>query len=145
MDNTKQLNIVTKEEKINKYGIISVKKMLTIIIIATLLTILELTGQSLLRKFFILNKNVTTGSHKHIWLPFMTWFIYGICVLLLYIAYYYGNIALIEVFWDTGTTLLIPIVGIIFFREGLTTIGYFGLILTVIGGLILGLAQVGKL
>ena len=83
--------------------------------------------------------------HKHIWLPFITWFIYGICVLLLYIAYYYGNIALIEVFWDTGTTLLIPIVGIIFFREGLTTIGYFGLILTVIGGLILGLAQVGKL
>ena len=78
-------------------------------------------------------------------MPLVTWFIYGICILLLYIAYYYGNISLIEVFWDTGTTLLIPIVGIIFFSEGLTMYGYLGLLLTAVGGTILGLAQTGTI
>lgn len=91
--------------------------MVTIILIAILLTALELTGQSILRKFYLLNKNATSESHKYLWMPLITWFIYGICVLLLYIAYYYGNIALIEVFWDTGTTLLIPIIGIIFLMK----------------------------
>jgi uncharacterized membrane protein len=137
----KKLNIVTKEEKISKYGVITGKKMVTIILIAILLTALELTGQSILRKFYLLNKNTTTESHKYLWMPLITWFIYGICVLLLYIAYYYGNIALIEVFWDTGTTLLIPIIGIIFFNEGLTKYGYLGVSLTAIGAIILGLAQ----
>lgn len=137
----KKINIVHKEEKITKYGIVSRKNILIIILIATLLTVLELTGQSLLRKFYLLNRDNKSGSYKYLWLPLITWFIYGLCVLLLYIAYYYGNIALIEVFWDTGTTIFIPIIGILFFNEGLTKYGYFGLFLTVIGALILGLAQ----
>jgi len=137
----KKINIVSKQEKITKYGIVSGKNILIIILLATLLTVLELTGQSLLRKFYLLNRDNKSSNYKYLWLPFITWFIYGICVVLLYIAYYHGNIALIEVFWDTGTTILIPIVGILFFNEGLTKYGYFGLFLSTMGALILGLAQ----
>ena len=137
----KNMNIVTKQEKISKYGVVSVKNIVIIILLATLLTVLELTGQSLLRKFYLLNRDNKTSTYKYLWLPLITWFIYGLCVVLLYIAYYYGNIALIEVFWDTGTTIFIPIIGILFFNEGLTKYGYFGLSLTVIGAVILGLAQ----
>lgn len=137
----KNMNIVTKQEKISKYGVVSVKNIVIIILLATLLTALELTGQSLLRKFYLLNRDNKTNTYKYLWLPFITWFIYGLCVVLLYIAYYYGNIALIEVFWDTGTTIFIPIIGILFFNEGLTKYGYFGLSLTIIGAVILGLAQ----
>lgn len=137
----KKINIVSKQEKITKYGIVSVKNILIITLIATLLTVLELTGQSLLRKFYLFNRDNKTNTYKYLWLPFISWFIYGLCVLLLYIAYYYGNISLIEVFWDTGTTIFIPIVGILFFNEGLTKYGYFGLFLSMVGALILGLAQ----
>ena len=140
-DLNKNLNSVSKQEKISKYGIITGKNMIVIILIATLLTTLELTGQSLLRKFYLLNRDNQTSKYKHLWLPFISWFIYGLCVLLLYVAYNYGNISLIEVFWDTGTTILIPIIGILFFNEGLTNYGYFGVTLSVIGAIILGLAQ----
>lgn len=135
------MNIVTKQEKISKYGVVTGKNIVIIILLATLLTVLELTGQSLLRKFYLFNRDNKTSTYKYLWLPLITWFIYGLCVVLLYIAYYYGNIALIEVFWDTGTTIFIPIIGILFFNEGLTKYGYFGLSLTVIGAVILGLAQ----
>ena len=135
------MNIVTKQEKISKYGVVTGKNIVIIILFATLLTVLELTGQSLLRKFYLFNRDNKTSTYKYLWLPLITWFIYGLCVVLLYIAYYYGNIALIEVFWDTGTTIFIPIIGILFFNEGLTKYGYFGLSLTVIGAVILGLAQ----
>lgn len=137
----KNMNIVTKQEKISKYGVVTGKNIVIIILLATLLTVLELTGQSLLRKFYLFNRDNKTSSYKYLWLPLITWFIYGLCVVLLYIAYYYGNIALIEVFWDTGTTIFIPIIGILFFNEGLTKYGYFGLSLTVIGAVILGLAK----
>lgn len=141
-NSNKNLNSVRKEEKISKYGIITGKNMIVIMLISILLTVLELTGQSLLRKFYILNKdNNQVKKYKYLWLPFISWFIYGLCIMLLYIAYNYGNITLIEVFWDTGTTILIPVIGILFFNEGLTKYGYLGIFLNVIGALILGLAQ----
>ena len=139
--NIKKYNIVSKQEKISKYGVVTRKNIVIIILLATLLTVLELTGQSLLRKFYLFNRDNKTSTYKYLWLPLITWFIYGLCVVLLYIAYYYGNIALIEVFWDTGTTIFIPIIGILFFNQGLTKYGYFGLSLTAIGAVILGLAQ----
>ncbi|ALH23160.1 hypothetical protein ceV_254 [Chrysochromulina ericina virus CeV-01B] len=139
--NIKKYNIVSKQEKISKYGVVTGKNIVIIILLATLLTVLELTGQSLLRKFYLFNRDNKTSTYKYLWLPLITWFIYGLCVVLLYIAYYYGNIALIEVFWDTGTTIFIPIIGILFFNQGLTKYGYFGLSLNAIGTVILGLAQ----
>ena len=141
-NSNKNLNSVRKEEKISKYGIITGKNMIVIMLISILLTVLELTGQSLLRKFYLLNKdNNQVKKYNYLWLPFISWFIYGLCIILLYIAYNYGNITLIEVFWDTGTTILIPVIGILFFNEGLTKYGYLGIILNAIGALILGLAQ----
>ena len=50
-DLNKNLNSVSKQEKISKYGIITGKNMIVIILIATLLTTLELTGQSLQENF----------------------------------------------------------------------------------------------
>jgi uncharacterized membrane protein len=143
MNNIKKLNIVTKEEKFDKVGIISNKKLLIIITFAILLTLIETIGQSSLRKFYILNKDNKITKLKHIWIPFFTWFMYGLCVLLLYFAYGFGNISLIEVFWNTGTNTIIPLAGVIFFGENLTTYGWVGVIVTTIGGMILGLAQIG--
>ncbi len=139
--NIKKYNIVSKQEKITKFGIVSGKKLIKIILIAVLLTILETTGQSLLRKFYILNKNAVDKSYKYLWLPLITWFIYGIAVLLLYLAYGLGNISLIEVFWNTGTNTIVPLVGVMLFGENLTKYGWVGVLTSTIGGIILGLAQ----
>jgi len=138
---SKKINIVTKEEKINKYGTVSSKNLIKIILIAILLTIIETTGQSILRKFYILNKKTVGGSYKYLWLPLITWFIYGIAIILLYLAYDLSNISLIEVFWNTGTNTIVPLAGVILFGENLTKYGWLGVIITTIGGLILGLAQ----
>lgn len=143
--NKKKLNIVTKEEKFDKVGLVSDKRLLTIILIAILLTVLETTGQSLLRKFYLLNRDNKTDNPKYIWLPLITWFIYGIAVLLLYISYGFGNISLIEVMWNTGTNTIVPLAGVIFFGENLTKYGWLGVIITTIGGIILGLAQTGTI
>mgnify|MGYP001249535699 CR=1 FL=1 len=143
--NKKKLNIVTKEEKFDKVGLVSDKRLLKIILIAILLTVLETTGQSLLRKFYLLNRDNKTDNFKYIWLPFITWFIYGIAVLLLYISYGFGNISLIEVMWNTGTNTIVPLAGVIFFGENLSKYGWLGVIVTTIGGIILGLAQTGTI
>jgi len=140
-NSNKNLNSVKERRKISKYGIITGKNMIVIMFISILLTVLELTGQLLLRKFYLLNRDNQVKKYKYLWLPFISWFIYGLCIMLLYIAYNYGNITLIEVFWDTGTTILIPVIGILFFNEGLTKYGYLGIIVTAIGAVILGLTQ----
>ena len=67
--NKKKLNIVTKEEKFDKVGLVSDKRLLTIILIAILLTVLETTGQSLLRKFYLLNRDNKSNLVKRSMVP----------------------------------------------------------------------------
>lgn len=110
------------------------QKFLYGIFFALILTILETSGQSLLRKFY-LNKS------KNFILPLITWFIYGICVLVLYHGYNYVNEGTLEVLWNAGTNTIIPITGIILFNEKLNSLGIFGIFLTLIGGTLVGISQ----
>ena len=76
-------NIVKKQENISKLGVVTNKNLAFIIIIAVSLTILEIFGQSLLRKFYLLNKEKKTDGFNYLYLPFISWIIYGICVQML--------------------------------------------------------------
>tara|TARA_Y100000816_G_C26030584_1_gene539504 strand:+ start:497 stop:844 length:348 start_codon:yes stop_codon:yes gene_type:complete len=110
------------------------EKFLYGIFFALILTILETLGQSILRKFY-LNKS------KNFILPFLTWFIYGICVIVLYNGYNYVDEGTLEVLWNAGTNTIIPITGIILFNEKLNLMGFFGIFLTLIGGTLVGISQ----
>ncbi len=126
-------------------GVITSANLMVIIGVATALTLLETFGQSLLRKFYLANKNSVASHHKLLYYPLITWIIYGICVGLLYFSYTYGNLELIEVFWNTGTNTIIPLAGVLLFGENLTPYGWLGVGVTTIGGVILGLAQTGTI
>ena len=122
---------------------ITIYDLLVILSTAIGLTIFETIGQSFLRKFYLINKNNNSSHYKFLYYPLITWFIYGICISLLLYSYKFGNLGLIEVFWNTGTNTIIPIVGVLLFKENLTPYGWLGVGITTIGGIILGLAQTG--
>ena len=124
---------------------LSTSGLFTIIAVAVGLTLLETVGQSLLRKFHLDNKNNNTKTYKMWYLPFIAWLLYGICVYLLLFSYKFGNLGLIEIFWDTGTNTLIPLIGVLIFGENLTNWGWVGVIVATVGGIILGLAQTGRI
>tara|TARA_Y100000591_G_scaffold333389_1_gene376975 strand:- start:9971 stop:10354 length:384 start_codon:yes stop_codon:yes gene_type:complete len=116
------------------------KNLRYVLFIATLLTLVETFGQTLLRKFYLTNKK-NKGSTTHLYLPFITWLCYGVCVLLLWMSYHYSSEGMIEVFWNVGTNTLIPIAGFFFFGETLDPYGWIGIGLTTIGGFMLGRSQ----
>lgn len=104
------------------------------IMFSLILTILETVGQTLLRKFY-LQKN------KNFLLPITTWLIYGICVITLYFGYSYVSEGFMEVLWNAGTNTLIPIAGLLFFEEGINMTGWVGILLTLIGGTMIGISK----
>ncbi len=111
------------------------------LIIALILSILETSGQTLLRKFYLENKNNNLSKYKNLYFPLLTWCLYGLCVLSLYFSYFYVDEGLIEVFWNTGTNTIIPLAGAYFYGENLSPMGWFGVVVTTVGGAILGLSQ----
>tara|TARA_B100001093_G_scaffold488342_1_gene525452 strand:+ start:4505 stop:4852 length:348 start_codon:yes stop_codon:yes gene_type:complete len=98
------------------------------------LTILETIGQTLLRKFYL-------QKDKNLLFPFITWLFYGFAVIILYISYSYVNEGEMEVLWNAGTNTIIPIAGLLFFGENLNLLGWFGVLLTLIGGTLLGISK----
>ena len=104
------------------------------LIFASILTILETTGQTLLRKFYL-------QKHRNLLYPLITWVTYGLCVITLYLGYSYVSEGEMEVLWNAGTNTIIPIAGLLFFGENLNLMGWFGVLLTLIGGTLLGISQ----
>ena len=124
------------------------KKLLFIILIGLTLTILETIGQSMLRTFYYLNKENKYNNFydifrsKGLFYPILTWFIYGICVFLIYYAYRSGsNTALIELLWNIGTSASVPIFAYLLFKEKLKTLDIFAIILIISGGLLLSYSR----
>ena len=105
--------------------------LLIAIIIAIILTILETIAQGSLRKYYLQkNKN---------WLYLLISFsIYISIPIFLYISYFYVPTAIIEIFWNAGTTILVPLTAYILFTENLSTVGWYGVIITVIGTIMVG-------
>ena len=101
------------------------------IIIAIILTILETIAQGALRKHYL--------QKKKNWLYLLISFsIYASIPIFLYISYSYVPTAIIEVFWDAGTTILVPITAYILFAENLSKVGWYGILITVIGTIMVG-------
>ena len=126
-----------------KKDIISTRDLIIVIVVALTLTFLEAFSQSLLAKFHLINTNAK--HYKLLHYPFISWLIYGCCVVLLTYAYQFGNLGLVEVFWNTGTNTIIPLVGVLLFNQSLTTSGWIGVAITTLGGVVLGLAEIGKI
>ena len=63
----------------------------------------------------------------------MTWLLYGICCVVLLWAYQYSDLAAVETIWDAGTSVVVPIVAILFFKSTLNLKAGIGILLTIIG------------
>ena len=93
-----------------------------------ILTTAETLGQSLLREFF-----ATGYDMKYWYLPFTTWLLYGLCCVVLLWGYQYSDISAIELLWDAGTSVIVPIVAILFFNSTLNLTSGIGILFTIIG------------
>ena len=93
-----------------------------------ILTLLETVGQSLLRKFFEVGYDM-----KYWYLPFISWLLYGLCCMILLWGYQYSDLSAIETLWDAGTSVVVPIVAILFFKSTINFQSIVGIILTIIG------------
>ena len=104
------------------------------LLFSLILTILETIAQTILRKFYL-------QKQKHLMYPIIAWLIYGLCVIILYMAYSYVNEGVMEVLWNAGTNTVIPIAGLLMFGETVDTKGWIGIFLTLIGGTLLGISK----
>lgn len=99
-------------------------------ILILIITLSEALGQYLLRLYA--QKNNT----KYWYLPFFTWIFYAICTVLLLETYKYTTMGKAEVYWDALSAVIVPIIGILAFKEKLNFTNWFGIFLIVIGTLL---------
>ena len=112
---------------------VKITNLRNVSIAVVILTLSEALGQSLLRKFF------ETGYDMKYWyLPFMTWLLYGLCCAVLLWGYQYSDLSAIETIWDAGTSVVVPIVAILFFKSTLNLKAGLGILITIIGILLIG-------
>lgn len=103
-------------------------------IIIIIITLSEALGQFLLSKHHNISPNKThyRGIPIKI-LPLITWLLYGICTYLLLVSYKYTSMSKAEVYWDALSALIVPIIGVVFFKNSINIIGWTGIILIIIG------------
>ena len=107
---------------------VKITNLRNVSIAVVILTACEALGQALLRKFF------ETGNDLKYWyLPFMTWLLYGLCCVVLLWAYQYSDLSAVETIWDAGTSVVVPIVAILFFKSTLNVKAGIGILLTIMG------------
>ena len=102
--------------------------------IATIvLTLTEAVAQSMLRFFF------DKGFSLEYWyLPVAAWLLYGLCCSVLLWSYRYSDISAVESLWDAGTSMVVPFVGILFFKGSINWLSSLGIIVTIIGIILIG-------
>jgi multidrug transporter EmrE-like cation transporter len=103
------------------------------IAIAGILTLVEAYGQYLLYKYHI--SKTTSPNILYLIAPVI---LSAGSVILLEFAYDYTSMGIIEVLWNAGMNTVIPLLGYIVFNQQIKPIGIFGIILTTIGSLMLG-------
>ena len=107
-------------------------KMLTTLIFVVILTIIEAFAQ------IIINKYYTTKNKNTIWYyPFVAATLYGSVAFILLKSYDYADMANMDIYWNAGSSLLIPLAGMLLFSEVITFYGWIGIILTIIGATML--------
>jgi len=70
-------------------------------------------------------------------LPYITWMCYGLCTFILSKSYAYTSMGRAEVYWDALSTIVVPLVSTIAFKERLGYKGWSGIFLVVLGSFIL--------
>jgi len=73
--------------------------------------------------------------------PLSTWFLYGICTVMLLDSYKYTTMGKAEVYWDALSALLVPFIGVIMFHNDINDIGWVGILMILIGTLLLGFSK----
>jgi len=63
----------------------------------------------------------------------MAFLFYGLVALLLYLSYQYSTMGLVNVMWNTASTISILILGFLLFHEGVNAWDVLGIILSTIG------------
>jgi multidrug transporter EmrE-like cation transporter len=112
--------------------------MLMILIIS--ITLSEALGQFLLsvsHKNKLLHKKYFGPIPSNL-LPFITWALYGICTFLLLKSYEFTTMGNAEVYWDALSALIVPLIGVIYFRTKINIIGWTGIFLIAVGTIMLG-------
>lgn len=114
-------------------------KNLILIILIIIITLSEALGQFLLNvKHHYTIKNI---SHFGIIpiniLPILTWLLYGICTFLLMHSYKYTSMSKAEVYWDALSAVIVPLIGVLYFKSVINIYGWIGISLIIIGTLML--------
>ena len=73
--------------------------------------------------------------------PLSTWFLYGLCTVMLLDSYKYTTMGKAEVYWDALSALLVPFIGVIMFHNDINDIGWIGIVMLLIGTLLLGFSK----
>ena len=110
-----------------------------LIILIIVITLSEALGQFLLSVSHQdnLQKIKFFGPIPSNLLPFITWLLYGVCTFLLLHSYKYTTMGKAEVYWDALSALIVPLIGVIYFRTNINFYGWFGIFLIAIGTLML--------
>ena len=114
-------------------------KNIKLIVLIIIITLSEALGQFLLSINYHYTKNniVYFGSIPTKLLPFLTWALYGVCTYLLLHSYQYTTMGKAEVFWDALSALVVPLIGVIYFKNKIHMMGWTGIFLIIAGTLIL--------
>lgn len=73
--------------------------------------------------------------------PLFTWFLYGVCTVMLLDSYKFTTMGDAEVYWDALSALLVPFIGVVMFHNDINRIGWLGIIMVLVGTLLLGFSR----
>jgi multidrug transporter EmrE-like cation transporter len=107
---------------------VKITNLYNVSIAVVILMVLEMVGQTLLRKFFDSGYNM-----KYWYLPLITWLLYGVACIVLLWGYKYSDISAIETLWDASTSIAVPIIAILFFKGSISFLSGSGILMTIIG------------
>ena len=114
-------------------------KNIILIVLILIITFSEALGQFLLS----VNHHNTMKNIKYFGpiptkiLPFITWILYGVCTYLLLHSYKYTTMGKAEVYWDALSALVVPFIGLIYFKDEIHLKGWMGICLIITGTILL--------
>ena len=106
-----------------------------LIVLILVITLTEALGQYLLYvTHHNSKKNILYYGILPIYvLPFITWMLYGVCTYLLLHSYKFTTMGKAEIYWDALSALIVPVIGVIYFSDDISTLGWIGIFLIIIG------------
>jgi multidrug transporter EmrE-like cation transporter len=108
----------------------------TLVGLVIAIVILETLGQFMVKLYYE-NKN-------KVYLFFIAWLLYLGVISVLSLMYNYSKIAIANVLWNSGTTILMALVGWFYFGEPLGIGEIAGIILVITGSLTIGFSSKDK-